>query len=166
MRYNTQNPLSEQFMNLNKERVSQPDLVTDLTKDTDEGIKCLFHGGFNLTKVNEQQNYIFIQSYNGMFDDSSATGNLYFVANILVPDVYNELMYDEEKRSTALGIELCEIFDGYTTTNEDMELVGKEVGNVTFSVTKFTYERLTEGHDYYLFDLYIEARPVTARGRI
>jgi hypothetical protein len=25
---------------------------------------------------------------------------------------------------------------------------------------------LTEGHDYYLFDLYIEARPVTARGRI
>lgn len=166
MRYRTQNPLSEQFMDLNKEQVKQPDLVTSLMKDTDEGKQCLFHGGFNLTKINEQQNYVFVQSFTGNFDDSNVVGDLSFVINILVPEVYNDLMYDEDKRSTALGIALCDMFDGYTTSSEDMELVGKEVGNVTFSVRKFTYERLTEGHDNYLFDLYIEARPISARGRV
>lgn len=149
-RYLTKTPLSSKGKNLLNEVVEQPDLIQTLTKDSSEGIKCLYTMSFKDGLINDKvQPLIFVHSYTGKFG-YSAVGNIQVMVDILVPSDYDELKYIEEKRMTEIA---CYIADELDDTFIDDEYWVEKLGNLKIHLDSYDEYRLAKTNNISVFSM-------------
>lgn len=130
LRYNSKTPLADIGISYEDEKpVEQPDLTTDLTKETKEGKKVLFDISFNPDVEEVYQNYMFVDLVG--IKDYGINGEFVFMIDILSPDNYNSLNGYGKQRLYGLLNRCVELFDGYILENTD---IVDEVGNVGFEI--------------------------------
>lgn len=149
-RYLTKTPLSSKGKNLLNEVVEQPDLIQTLTKDSSEGIKCLYTMSFKDGLINDKvQPLIFVHSYTGKFG-YSAVGDIQVMVDILVPSDYDELKYIEEKRMTEIA---CYIADELDDTFIDDEYWVEKLGNLKIHLDSYDEYRLAKTNNISVFSM-------------
>lgn len=149
-RYLTKTPLSSKGKNLLNEVVEQPDLIQTLTKDSSEGIKCLYTMSFKDGLINDKvQPLIFVHSYTGKFG-YSAVGDIQVMVDILVPSDYDELKYIEEKRMTEIA---CYIADELDDTFIDDEYWVERLGNLKIHLDSYDEYRLAKTNNINVFSM-------------
>lgn len=149
-RYLTKTPLSSKGKNLLNEVVEQPDLIQTLTKDSSEGIKCLYTMSFKDGLINDKvQPLIFVHSYTGKFG-YSAVGDIQVKVDVLVPSDYDELKYIEEKRMTEIA---CYIADELDDTFIDDEYWVEKLGNLKIHLDSYDEYRLAKTNNINVFSM-------------
>lgn len=149
-RYLTKTPLSSKGKDLLNKVIEQPDLIETLTKDSSEGIKCLYTMSFKDGLINDKvQPLIFVHSYSGKFG-YSAVGDIQVMVDILVPSDYDELKYIEEKRMTEIA---CYIADELDDTFIDDEYWVEKLGNLKIHLDSYDEYRLAKTNNISVFSM-------------
>ena len=149
-RYLTKTPLSSKGKDLLNKVIEQPDLIETLTKDSSEGIKCLYTMSFKDGLINEKvQPLIFVHSYASKFG-YSAVGDIQVMVDILVPSDYDELKYIEEKRMTEIA---CYIADELDDTFIDDEYWVEKLGNLKIHLDSYDEYRLAKTNNINVFSM-------------
>lgn len=149
-RYLTKTPLSSKGKDLLNKVIEQPDLIETLTKDSSEGIKCLYTMSFKDGLINDKvQPLIFVHSYAGKFG-YSAVGDIQVMVDILVPSDYDELKYIEEKRMTEIA---CYIADELDDTFIDDEYWVERLGNLKIHLDSYDEYRLAKTNNINVFSM-------------
>lgn len=149
LEYNTPSPLAKKSINYNGEVVSQPDVDRDLT--TRDGGQKIYRGRFDPDTVIEEKSGIFVHIKNGNY--RGVMGNLDVYINILVPFEFQELSSKGETRSANIASEIANMLDDTTLDEKFNEDYVNDLGNLTFKLTDFADDRLSNKSNMELFML-------------
>lgn len=159
LRYLTKKPLSKTSVDLAGNKVNQPDLLNSLRVESNEGDAILTKGSFNEETISKEFLGIFVHTYSGRFKDIS--GTIKVAVNILIPQLREELAYDELERSTEIATIISDIFDDMVIINDEYI----DVGEVKLDLVDCNIGRLSKTNNIVITTLVFDANIVAMRGR-
>ena len=162
MRYVTKLPLARKSEDYDSNIKVQPDILTSLMEDNNDGEQCLFGGSFNPEMDNIKIPYIFVYSSRSKVDGINNT--IYFTIYILCPERYNRLANDGEERIYEIADEIVQLLDEYSLENND---ISKEIGNLEFIVDgSFEEFRMSKSNDIIVLAIPVKVCNIAIRSRI
>ena len=162
MRYITKLPLARKSEDFDHNIKIQPDVLTSLMEDNDDGEQFLFGGSFNPEMDNVKIPYIFVHSSRSKVDGVNNT--IYFTIYILCPERYNRLANYGEERIYEIADEIVQLLDEYSLENND---IAKEIGNLKFVIDgSFEELRMSKSNDIIILAVPVKVCNMTLRSRI
>lgn len=149
LEYNTPTPLAKRYLDSSNVVINQPDVERDLTAR--DGGQRIYRGRFDPDTVVEKNSKVFVHIKNGKY--RNFTGELDIYINILVPFDFQELASSGETRSANIANEIANMLDDMTLDDSFNQDYVEELGNLTFKLTEFVDDRLSNKSDMELFML-------------
>ena len=162
MGYVTKLPLARKSEDYDSNIKVQPDILTSLMEDNNDGEQCLFGGSFNPEMDNIKIPYIFVYSSRSKVDGINNT--IYFTIYILCPERDNRLANYGEERIYEIADEIVQLLDEYSLENND---ISKEIGNLEFIVDgSFEEFRMSKSNDIIVLAIPVKVCNIAIRSRI
>lgn len=148
--YNSLNPLVNESIGYNNNRVKQVDINTSL-------IGSLIHDYmFNDEMLVDTKNQIFVCTYAGKKLNEDF-GDIYVSINIAVPKTFERITDEYTKRTFAIGSIIEDEFQHmFLDNNNSDEYVLKKLGNPRFEITNFECGRVTKTSNLILLSLVLK----------